>query len=139
MKFSNLTITVAIVGDGRNDMVQLMPISPTQFATTSPPGALSQNSPAACTSVTLVPGDNKVVGVGDIQTLYVNRGYTPGYVIVKPPDPSTNVKVVKGANTDTGWQMANNIPLMFALPPNVANWGLFIHSVGTETVDLIVV
>lgn len=137
MIFSNLSIVVSVVGDGRNDKIQIMPIAPTNFATTAPPGALGQNSPAQFSQANLQTGNNVVVAVGSLQTSFINNGYTLSYVIVVPPTNSLVAKTMKGATGDTGVALNPAYPLILALPTNLAAWQLVINAGAAELVDLI--
>lgn len=133
MKFAWLNLRVDVSGDGRRDVLEVYPITPSAFATTSPPASLTQSSPGFFSEVVMTAGNNNIVQAGSLN----NLGFSPKYVIVVPPSTSVNGKTMKGAAADTGVSLKPGYPLVLAIAGvNLATWGLVINSVGTESVDL---
>jgi hypothetical protein len=58
-------------------------------------------------------------------------------VLIVPPSASTNVKIIKGLNGDTGQTVAPNQPVLFSFNGSPASFGLTSNNVTPETVMLL--
>jgi hypothetical protein len=95
-KSSVITLTVAVTGDGVNELYNISSISPMINAAAPAGGPLTY---------ALISGDNTIVAPPGAQ----------GMIIV-PPLTSTSVKKLKGVSGDTGFAISTTLPTMVSLP-----------------------
>jgi hypothetical protein len=127
-RFANLTLSIAFQGDGRRGSITRVPVTISSLGTTGAPAALNTNSPAELTYLQLQPGDVKVT-----MPLSFTGAYTYTYFVMSPPTASTNGKLLKGNTGDTGVSLVPNLPLVWALGPNVQSF--YIRSQISEQVE----
>jgi hypothetical protein len=127
-RYANLTLRVDFVGDGRRGTVTRIPVTISSLGTTGAPAALNTNSITQLSYLQLQPGDVKVT-----MPAAFTGAYTYAYFVMSPPTASTNAKQLKGNTGDTGVSLVPNLPLVWALGPNVQSF--YIRSAGPEQVE----
>ena len=132
MKTANLNLRIQLSGSGRPLVIQRQPISNFQFSTTSPPSALSVNSPVTCSKLQLQPGNNLITIVPSYIT-----GAVVYYCIIAPPSTSTNVKLLRGSTSDYGVSLNPAMPLILAFGNSPTNF--YIASAAAELVDMVII
>ena len=128
--YANLTMEMKLIGQGRPLTIVRTPFSPNTFATTSPPAALTINSPGQIEKIQLQPGLTTITPPNN----YLNQFSGPYYWIFVPPTTSTNTKALLGAPTDQGLYLVPNLPIVLALRQGVVPT-LIMYSANAELCD----
>jgi hypothetical protein len=127
-RFANLTLRIEMVGDGRRGSITRVPVTISSLGTTGAPAALNTNSITELSYLQLQPGDVTV----NLPAAFTGA-YQYFYFVMSPPTSSTNGKLLKGNAADTGVSLVPNLPLVWALGPNVTSF--IISSQTSEQVE----
>jgi hypothetical protein len=127
-RYANLTMSIAFQGDGRRGSVTRVPVTISSLGTTGAPAALNTSSITELSYLQLQPGDVNVT----LPAAFTGA-YQYYYMVISPPTSSTNAKLLKGNTGDTGVSLVPNLPLVWALGPNVQSF--YIKSQTSEQVE----
>lgn len=132
--YADLTVSLRLRGDGRDDNFICRPVSQQSFVAWAPPGALNPSSMMFRQRLSQSAGNKTIVPAGALATY---APWTATYVAVVPPVNSIISKTMKGVNGDVGVPLIPWLPNIIALPsPIPAGWQLIYSMGGAEDLDL---